>query len=164
MPERTVVIRHNRKFLNALLARLEQRQFIKNEELREPAEEHVKLNDPDAVVQSEVDTFMARLDGRNIRFIHRLKTVLARFGKKGKADKYGNCAACGEPIAVGRLRARPMAILCIECKESQELIEKRYGHGHHRGEGWIGAMIEPLPDDDLDEHGTHADGEDGEGE
>ena len=28
---------------------------------------------------------------------------------------YGECVKCGEPIAAGRLEARPEAALCIEC-------------------------------------------------
>jgi len=30
-------------------------------------------------------------------------------------DKYGRCEQCGEPIAVGRLEARPTATTCIAC-------------------------------------------------
>lgn len=31
------------------------------------------------------------------------------------AGTYGVCTACGQPIAPGRLRARPAAALCIDC-------------------------------------------------
>lgn len=29
---------------------------------------------------------------------------------------YGECARCGEPIAYGRLRARPEAPFCVQCQ------------------------------------------------
>ncbi len=38
---------------------------------------------------------------------------------------YGECEDCGEQIALGRLRARPVAELCIDCKSEQEKLERR---------------------------------------
>lgn len=32
-------------------------------------------------------------------------------------EEYGECARCGEPISMVRLRANPVATLCIECAE-----------------------------------------------
>jgi DnaK suppressor protein len=40
---------------------------------------------------------------------------------------YGQCTNCGEDIGVKRLKARPVAELCIECKSEQEKIERRTG-------------------------------------
>ena len=39
---------------------------------------------------------------------------------------YGECESCGEEIAAGRLLARPVAQLCIDCKTEQENNEKRF--------------------------------------
>lgn len=33
---------------------------------------------------------------------------------------FGECAACGEFIAIARLRARPESIYCIECQRARE--------------------------------------------
>ncbi len=33
---------------------------------------------------------------------------------------FGRCDACSEPIGQKRLKARPFATLCIDCKEDQE--------------------------------------------
>ena len=38
--------------------------------------------------------------------------------------KFGYCEDCGDPIGVARLLARPVASLCIECKDLQERLEK----------------------------------------
>ncbi|RAL25535.1 RNA polymerase-binding protein DksA [Lujinxingia litoralis] len=38
---------------------------------------------------------------------------------------YGVCEECGVLIGEARLRARPMAELCIDCKEDQEREERR---------------------------------------
>ncbi len=37
---------------------------------------------------------------------------------------YGICESCGDDIDVKRLLARPVATLCIKCKEEQEKREK----------------------------------------
>jgi DnaK suppressor protein len=34
---------------------------------------------------------------------------------------------CGEDIGIARLRARPVAELCIECKAEEEKLERRTG-------------------------------------
>jgi DnaK suppressor protein len=46
---------------------------------------------------------------------------------KIEEGEYGECKNCGEPIGVARLRARPVAELCIECKSEQEKLERRTG-------------------------------------
>lgn len=40
---------------------------------------------------------------------------------------YGICDACGEPIAVERLKARPIARYCIACKTDMEKRERLTG-------------------------------------
>jgi DnaK suppressor protein len=40
-------------------------------------------------------------------------------------DQFGICEECGEQIGIERLKARPMTTLCIECKSSQEIEEKK---------------------------------------
>jgi DnaK suppressor protein len=41
--------------------------------------------------------------------------------------EYGICEDCGKEIAVKRLKARPIARRCIECKTKQEALEKMMG-------------------------------------
>ena len=38
---------------------------------------------------------------------------------------YGECESCGEQISLKRIKARPVAKLCIDCKSEQEQIERR---------------------------------------
>ena len=42
---------------------------------------------------------------------------------KMEEGTYGICENCGEPIPYKRLKARPVARLCIRCKEEEELNE-----------------------------------------
>jgi RNA polymerase-binding protein DksA len=45
------------------------------------------------------------------RHVREIRAALERI----EAGSYGACQSCGEPIAAGRLEARPFAALCIEC-------------------------------------------------
>ena len=41
--------------------------------------------------------------------------------------EYGICEDCGREIGIARLKARPIARRCIECKTKQEALEKIMG-------------------------------------
>ena len=41
--------------------------------------------------------------------------------------EYGICEDCGREIAIARLKARPIARHCIQCKTKQEALEKMMG-------------------------------------
>ena len=38
---------------------------------------------------------------------------------------FGICQECGEEISESRLKARPVATLCVECKRMQEIEEEK---------------------------------------
>ena len=42
------------------------------------------------------------------------------------AGTFGVCERCEEPISIKRLEARPVAELCINCKEEVERVERGY--------------------------------------
>lgn len=48
--------------------------------------------------------------------------------KKIEDGEYGLCENCGEPIGLPRLMARPVAQLCIDCKQEQENVERRFSN------------------------------------
>ncbi len=50
---------------------------------------------------------------RQGKFIKNLEAALERI----RSGKYGQCAVCGSPIGVGRLKAVPTAKTCIEHKD-----------------------------------------------
>jgi DnaK suppressor protein len=47
--------------------------------------------------------------------------------QKTEDGTYGVCEECGNEISENRLKVRPEATLCIDCKEEQEEIEKQFG-------------------------------------
>ncbi len=50
---------------------------------------------------------------RNERELVAIKAALARMDN----EDYGECLHCGEEISIVRLRANPVATLCIDCAE-----------------------------------------------
>ncbi len=48
--------------------------------------------------------------------------------KKILDGNYGECESCGEDISIERLKARPVAQLCIDCKTEQENMERRFSN------------------------------------
>ena len=88
---------------------------------------HVDPDDfPDEIdiASSEVNLqFAGRLREREQGLLGKIDAAL----KKIDNGEYGECRMCGEAIGVARLRARPVAELCIECKSEQEKLERRTG-------------------------------------
>ncbi len=64
---------------------------------------------------------MLRLKDREQKLIFNIEEALERLDR----GEYGYCEECGEPINEGRLRVRPMAQMCIDCREAKERLEKQ---------------------------------------
>jgi DnaK suppressor protein len=62
-----------------------------------------------------------RIRDRERKLIFKIQEALRRLDE----GEYGICEECGESIAIERLKARPMTTLCIECKSSQEIAERK---------------------------------------
>jgi DnaK suppressor protein len=83
--------------------------------------------DPDDLAD-EMDTassesdqaFAGRLRERERGLLNKIAQAL----EKIEDGVYGECEDCGEDIAMARLEARPVADLCIDCKSTQEKLER----------------------------------------
>ena len=88
---------------------------------------HVDPDDfPDEMdsASSEVHLqFAGRLREREQGLLSKIDAALAKI----EEGEYGECVSCGEQIGVARLKARPVAELCIECKAEEEKLERRTG-------------------------------------
>jgi DnaK suppressor protein len=67
--------------------------------------------------------FQGRLRERERGLLGKINLAL----QKIEEGVYGQCESCGEPISLKRIQARPVAKLCIECKDEQEQRERREG-------------------------------------
>jgi DnaK suppressor protein len=66
-------------------------------------------------------SFAGRIRERESKLLGKIEETLERLDQ----GDYGDCVNCGEEIGVKRLVARPVATLCIDCKDEQERFEGR---------------------------------------
>jgi len=65
-------------------------------------------------------SFTGRLREREATLLQKIDHALAKIVE----GTFGVCESCGEKIGFERLKARPVAELCIECKVEQERTER----------------------------------------
>ena len=73
-----------------------------------------------ASAESNRDSVL-RIRDRERKLIFKIEEALRRLDD----GEYGICEECGEKIGIERLKARPVTTLCIECKSSQEIAERK---------------------------------------
>ena len=87
-------------------------------------DERESFPDPTDRASMESDrNFMLRIRDRERKLILKIREALERI----EAGTFGICEECGEEISEGRLTARPVTTLCIDCKKKQEDDEKLKG-------------------------------------
>lgn len=90
--------------------------------VHEMADEASHFPDPtDRATQESDRTFELRIRDRERKLVNKIKEALERIDD----GTFGICEECGEEISEGRLRARPVTTLCINCKMEAEEKEKR---------------------------------------
>jgi len=81
---------------------------------------------PDFVDRASIETdasFSFHLKERESRLMKKISRALDKIDE----GDFGICEECGREISMERLKARPMATLCIECKRMEEAEEKNRG-------------------------------------
>lgn len=82
-----------------------------------------ELQKPDLADRASAETDHAlelRTRDRERKLISKINSTLRKIDE----DEYGYCEETGEPISLGRLKARPIATLSIEAQERHERMEK----------------------------------------
>jgi DnaK suppressor protein len=80
----------------------------------------------DPVDQASMETdryYTLRIRDRESHLIKKINAALAKI----EEGTFGICEACGEEISIARLKARPVASHCIQCKTKMEAVEKVSG-------------------------------------
>jgi DnaK suppressor protein len=81
------------------------------------------LNDEVDIASSEINySLNLRLRDREALLLSKIDKTLKRI----EDEDFGLCELCGDEIGIKRMLARPVATLCIRCKEEQEKVEKGY--------------------------------------
>lgn len=86
---------------------------------------------PDVVDRAAIEAernFALLMRERDRTLLHGIQEAIARLEK----GEYGLCEECGEKISPARLKAKPMATLCIGCQAARE-EEERPAHGAASG-------------------------------
>lgn len=109
----------------------EQRKIMRHlEDLSSSSNQELDLSTGDSVDIASLEINQANLQKIGKREAYLLKKIDLAL-KKIEDGTYGECESCGEPIAHGRLMARPVAQLCIDCKTQQENQERKYSNKEH---------------------------------
>ncbi|MDH5722215.1 MAG: RNA polymerase-binding protein DksA [Alphaproteobacteria bacterium] len=84
-----------------------------------------ELQKPDLADRASAETDHAlelRTRDRERKLIAKINSTIRKIDE----DEYGYCEETGEPISIGRLKARPIATLSIEAQERHERMEKTH--------------------------------------
>lgn len=97
------------------------KRLIQEEAIHSPDD----LADEADLASSEVNQSLAlRLRDRERVLLQKIEHALSKI----ENGTFGTCEECEEPIEPKRLEARPVANLCIACKEEQEHKEKIFAY------------------------------------
>lgn len=118
-------------FMNPVMKEYFRKQLIawRTELLRESEHtiqetlQSTELQKPDLADRASAETDHAlelRTRDRERKLISKINSTLRKIDE----DEYGYCEETGEPISIGRLKARPIATLSIEAQERHERMEK----------------------------------------
>ncbi len=111
-------------FRSVLLKMLEDIQKEGEDTLKHMSGSDHHFPDPADRASQESDQFFTlRLRDRDRKLLNKIKEALQRI----EDGTYGICEMCGEEISIARLKARPVATLCIKCKTRQEEEERLRG-------------------------------------
>ena len=119
------------EFMNPLQREYFRRKLLdwRSELLQESSEtlshlQEESLAEPDIADRASLETDRAlelRTRDRERKLIFKIQEALQRLDD----GEFGICEECGQEISIERLKARPVTTLCIECKSSQEIQEKK---------------------------------------
>ena len=111
-------------FINLLTQRMDDLLAEANNTVNGMTDLNENYPDPNDRATAETErNFTLRIRDRERKLMGKIKSALERI----EDDSYSICKECEEEISEGRLKARPMTTLCIDCKQRQEIEEKVRG-------------------------------------
>ena len=103
---------------------LDQKEELLLKEMRTASELRTieaSCTDPiDMAAMHTHQTCTLQIQARDRRMLKKIGQALERIDEK----EYGYCERCGEEISIERLKVRPIACHCMECKTEMENQEK----------------------------------------
>ena len=118
-----VVNKRDTIFFRQLLKQRMQELLSEAGKTVEGMDEEENFPDPTDRASLEADrNFTLRIRDRERKLILKIQEALKRL----EEGVYGICESCGEKIDKARLKARPVTTLCIDCKSTQEVEERKF--------------------------------------
>ncbi|MBI2358142.1 MAG: RNA polymerase-binding protein DksA [Deltaproteobacteria bacterium] len=109
-------------FFRRLLERRMQDLLSEAGKTVEGMDQEENFPDPTDRASLEADrNSVLRIRDRERKLMVKIQEALRRLDRGG----YGICEVCGDEIGIDRLKARPVTTLCIACKSSQEVEERK---------------------------------------
>lgn len=101
----------------------EKSRLMNHSEIKEALQmNHDDLADEVDLASSELNQNVTlKLRDRERLLLQKIQIALSKI----EEGTFGICEGCEEPIELKRLEARPIAELCIRCKEAEEIEEKK---------------------------------------
>jgi DnaK suppressor protein len=103
-----------------LLLKMKEEALIHKDDVTTTFQSEPAADELDVAAQDNATALAKRLLERQQSYVRRIDIAL----EKIEEGTYGECEGCGDMISAKRLLARPVAVLCILCKEKQERAEK----------------------------------------
>ena len=123
-PETTALSDEKKEYFKKLLTQILDEALKDNNTFNGANLSNDKLPDPSDRATAELALdFNQKMQERIMGLIRKVEGALERI----EDDTYGICDECEEEISEGRLKARPITALCIECKRNQEDQERHMG-------------------------------------
>lgn len=122
---RKYITKKDLAYFRRLFHDMHNRIINSNERLLDEMKDNPDVTPDDNDRASKESEFSMVLRGRDRerQLMSKINQALRRIDN----GNFGYCDECGEPIGLERLKARPVATLCIECKNLQEEFEKSGG-------------------------------------
>lgn len=109
---------------NMLIRRMADLLGVAEETVSRMSKSDATFPDPlDRAMSESSRTIELKKRDRERKLIQKIKNAL----KKIDDGTYGICENCDGQISEDRLKVRPEATMCIECKEEEEDQEKKFG-------------------------------------
>lgn len=109
-------------FFRRLLERRMQDLLSEADKTVEGMDQEENFPDPTDRASLEADrNSILRIRDRERKLMVKIQEALRRLDR----GEYGICEDCGEEIGIDRLKARPVTTLCIDCKSTQEVEERK---------------------------------------
>ena len=87
------------------------------------------MDEADMASHHSDQSLVHTINYRTQQLVQEIRSAIQRIDD----GEFGTCRLCSGSIGLGRLQARPTAMLCIHCQETLENVRRRFAGARRRG-------------------------------